>query len=77
MSNCFESDMNAPMKVRAAAHIAYALHNEAEVFSNGADFNLEQAFSKVGAIDQVLGDGVVWPLLSQLDRDAEPSSRGG
>lgn len=44
MSNCFESDMNAPMKVRAAAHIAYALHNEAEAFSNGADFNLEQAF---------------------------------
>lgn len=77
MSNCFVSDVNASMKVRAEAHIAYALHNEAEVFSNGADFNLEQAFSKVGAIDQVLGGGVVWPLLSQLDRDAEPSSRGG
>lgn len=77
MSNCFGSDMNAPMTVRAAAHIAYALHNEAEVFSNGVDFNLEQAFSTVGAIDRVLGGGVVWPLLSQLDRDAEPPSRGG
>jgi len=61
------SRADAHMSIRVAAHLAYALHNEAEAASNNSDFQVEEARAKIAAIDQILGvsDGSV--LLSRLD----------
>ena len=61
------SVVDAPMNVRVAAHIAYALHNEAEAVYTNADFALDGASQKIAAIDQILGvtDGAA--LLSRFD----------
>lgn len=56
-----------PMSVRIAAHMAYALHNEAEVAYSNADSQLGHATQKITAIDQVLDvtDGAA--LLSRFN----------
>ncbi|WP_018925620.1 hypothetical protein [Pseudomonas umsongensis] len=61
------SEVDAPMSVRIAAHMAYALHNEAEAVYNTADFHLGRATMKIAAIDQILGvtDGAA--LLSKFN----------
>ncbi|PBP94037.1 hypothetical protein [Pseudomonas congelans] len=60
-------DVTAPMSVRVAAHIAYALHNEAEAAYNNADFRIVNASVKIAAIDRILGvtDGAA--LLSKFN----------
>ena len=45
----------APADVRFAAHLAYALHNEASALAEGNDFDISSALQKVGAIDGILG----------------------
>lgn len=59
-------DVDAPMSVRVAAHMAYALHNEAEVAYGNADFQLECATQKICAIDQILGVSDGAALLSRF-----------
>ncbi|RMR58100.1 hypothetical protein ALP83_101488 [Pseudomonas syringae pv. actinidiae] len=58
-------DVDAPMSVRVAAHMAYALHNEAEAVYSNADFEIADASLKIYAIDQILG---VTDGASLLDR---------
>ncbi|UFH50441.1 hypothetical protein [Pseudomonas sp. KNUC1026] len=58
-------DVDAPMSVRVAAHMAYALHNEAEAVFNNTDFEIGDASVKIHAIDQILG---VTDGASLLDR---------
>ncbi|TDV42299.1 hypothetical protein EC919_11817 [Pseudomonas graminis] len=55
------------MNVRVAAHIAYALHNEAEAAYSNADFQLDCATQKLAAIDQILGVSDGAALLSRFD----------
>ncbi|WP_110970431.1 hypothetical protein [Pseudomonas huaxiensis] len=64
------SDVDAPMSVRVAAHMAYALHNEAEAVYNNSGFQIEQVSAKIAAIDQILGvtDGAA--LLRRLGAEA-------
>jgi hypothetical protein len=45
----------APTDVRFAAHLAYALHNEASALAEGNDFDVSSALQKVRAIDGILG----------------------
>jgi hypothetical protein len=40
--------------VRAAAHLAYALHNEADAVLRGEDFDVERAVDRLRAIDRML-----------------------
>ncbi|NMY71883.1 hypothetical protein [Pseudomonas sp. WS 5414] len=61
------SAVDAPMSVRVAAHIAYALHNEAESVYTNADFALDGASQKIAAIDQILGVTNGAALLSRFD----------
>ena len=63
-------DVDAPMSVRVAAHMAYAVHNEAEAAYNNADFQIAKASFKIAAIDQILGvtDGAA--LLSRFNVEA-------
>ncbi len=66
------TDVDASMSVRVAAHMAYALHNEAEAAYNNADFQIANASFKIAAIDQILGvtDGA--ELLSKFNLDKRP-----
>lgn len=61
------SDVDAPMSVRVAAHMAYALHNEAEAAYSNAEFQLDCANQKIAAIDQILGVSDGAALLSRFD----------
>lgn len=63
LSDYVGSSVDADMSVRVAAHIAYALHNEALAVSEGKSFDLTTARSKVTAIDGVLGKKVSERLL--------------
>lgn len=49
------SESEAPTDVRLAAHLAYALHNEASALAAGTGFDLSAALKKVVAIDGILG----------------------
>lgn len=48
------SENEAPPAVRFAAHLAYALHNEALASAAGAGFDVNTALEKVAAIDGIL-----------------------
>lgn len=48
------SENDAPMDIRVAAHIAYALHTEAMAVASGDSFDLAAAIRKVEAIDSIL-----------------------
>jgi hypothetical protein len=41
--------------VRIAAHLAYALHNDALAVLEGNGFNAEDALKRVAALDSLLG----------------------
>jgi hypothetical protein len=62
LSGYIGSTVEADTSVRVAAHLAYALHNEAEAVANGGSFNLEVARSKIRAVDKMFGEN----LLSRL-----------
>jgi hypothetical protein len=73
LANYLGSDAGAPTCVRIAAHMAYALHNEAEAADNNADVQIDHAHIKIAAIDQTLSvtDGAA--LLSRFDRESKVS----
>lgn len=45
--------------VRRAAHIAYALHNEALAIAEGRSFSREDALGKLAAVDAMFGERYV------------------
>ena len=48
------AENEAPLEVRLAAHIAYALHNEASgLVVDGSGFYVNSALRKVAAIDKI------------------------
>ncbi|WP_081677855.1 hypothetical protein [Novilysobacter defluvii] len=49
------SQSTSELPVRAAAHLAYALHNEADNALRGNTFDAEQAIERLGAVDRMLG----------------------
>lgn len=49
------SENDAPADVRIAAHLAYALHNEASALAAGSGFDVSAALKKVAAIDGIVG----------------------
>jgi hypothetical protein len=46
---------DAPIQTRIAAHLAYALHNEAEIIHKGRPVDVNVALARIAAIDSVLG----------------------
>jgi hypothetical protein len=48
------SENEAPHGVRLAAHVAYALHNEAAALVKAGKFDVAAALRKVAAIDNVV-----------------------
>lgn len=64
------SDNEAPMDVRFAAHLAYALHNEASALAAGTGFDVSLALQKVVAIDGILGTDDGKRLVSLWNTEA-------
>jgi len=58
------SEVDAPMEVRFAAHLAYALHNEAEAITEGRSFDMNAALRRVAAIDNILDGNEAARLLA-------------
>jgi hypothetical protein len=63
LSSYIGTSADADMSVRIAAHIAYALHNEALLVCEGKTFDLASAVAKIEAIDGLLGQPVSERLL--------------
>jgi hypothetical protein len=63
LSSYVGTSVDGDMSVRIAAHIAYALHNEALAVSEGRAFDFPAAVSKIKAIDGLLGQRVSERLL--------------
>ncbi len=69
-------EADAPMCVRVAAHMAYALHNEAEAAYSNTDYQLDRAIRKISAIDEVLGVSDGAALLSRFENEATLTPHG-
>jgi hypothetical protein len=54
LSPYIDNEVDAPMQVRLAAHLAYALHNEALAVTEGSSFDMHAALRRVAAIDNIL-----------------------
>lgn len=54
LSSYIGSENEAPIHLRFAAHLAYALHNEASALAAGGRFDVDAALKKVAAIDGIL-----------------------
>lgn len=55
LSSYLGSENDAPPDVRFAAHLAYALHNEALALAAGTGFDVKDALRKVAAIGGIVG----------------------
>ncbi|MDO8331936.1 MAG: hypothetical protein Q7T36_15835 [Fluviicoccus sp.] len=55
LSGHLGSMCKSPIEVRVAAHMAYALHNEALEIIEGRHFDVGSALKKIEAIDNILG----------------------
>ena len=49
------SENTAELPIRIAAHLAYALHNDAETLLHGKSFQVGAALTRVEVIDRILG----------------------
>jgi len=56
--------------VRRAAHLAYALHNEALAVIEGRTFDGAKALDKVRAVDRMFGESFAPRFQSHLSNDA-------
>ena len=61
-------DSPAEPAVRAAAHLAYALHNQALAVLQGKSFNVEQAVEAIARVDQQFGENFVQQLEEATNR---------
>jgi len=55
LSGHLGSDSTSESSVRIAAHLAYALHNQADAVLHGGTFDPQTAAASLGAVDRVLG----------------------
>lgn len=66
------SDCDAPPHLRQAAHLAYALHNQAEAVLAGQSFDVEAALASIGAFDRFLGSNYRERFRAALHIDEQP-----
>ena len=55
LSSCLGSQNDTDISVRQAAHLAYALHNEALAIVEGGSFDPEAVAQRLAAVDSMLG----------------------
>jgi hypothetical protein len=77
LGNYLGSGIEADQGIREAAHLSYALHNEAEAIARGGDFDLGAAIRRVEAIESILpGSSVSKHVLSLLNAKDAPVQTG-
>jgi hypothetical protein len=64
------SDDTPDPAVKAAAHLAYALHNQADAILQGRTFDPKQAIESLSAVDRMLATNFQARLLQSVSRDA-------
>ena len=64
------SDNTTDIPVRAAAHLAYALHNQADAVLQGSSFDPQRAVDALGAVDQLLATDFQARLSGALGHEA-------
>jgi hypothetical protein len=64
------SDCSSDLSVRTAAHLAYALHNQAEAILHGESFDPQQAISALGGVDRLLAADLQNRLAMAIGHEA-------
>ena len=57
------SDSTSDLSVRTAAHLAYALHNEADSILHGGSFDVQRAVERLGAVDNLFASNLESRLM--------------
>ncbi len=70
LSNHLGSDSTSDMSIRAAAHLAYALHNQADAALQGNAFDPRQATDALDGVDRLLGTNFQARLSSAIGHEA-------
>jgi hypothetical protein len=64
------SDCASDQSVRTAAHLAYALHNQADAILQGKSFDIQQAIASLEGVDQLLAAGLQRRLAMVVGHEA-------
>jgi hypothetical protein len=64
------SDSTSDPAVRAAAHLAYALHNQADAALQGRTFDAQQGFASIGGVDRMLSTNFQARLSEAIGHEA-------
>lgn len=59
-------NVNADSSIRIAAHLVYALHNEALAIKDGHSFDIDVALKSISAIDKIVGEEYADYFIKQL-----------
>ena len=70
LANHLGSDSTSDLSVRAAAHLAYALHNQADAILQGSTFDPQQATAALGAVDRLLATNFKARLSGAIGHEA-------
>jgi hypothetical protein len=70
LANHLGSDNTSDMSIRAAAHLAYALHNQADAVLQGASFDPQRAVDALGAVDRLLATNFQARLSDAVGHEA-------
>jgi len=64
------SDSTSDLSIRAAAHLAYALHNQADAVLQGNAFDPQQAKEALGDVDRLLATNFQTRLSAAISGEA-------
>lgn len=59
LANHLGSDSTSDLSIRTAAHLAYALHNQADTVLQGGTFDPQQAIAALGKVDRLLATSLL------------------
>lgn len=65
------SECDSHPSIRAAAHLSYALHNEADAVMQGASFDVVQAVARLAAVDRMLATDFQDRLAKATSQEVE------
>ena len=72
LSSCLGSDNAGDLCVRQAAHLAYALHNEALSVMEGGSFETGHISDRLRAVDRMLGSDFFFRFAALLGEPQPP-----
>jgi hypothetical protein len=70
LANHLGSDSTSDLSIRAAAHLAYALHNQADAVLQGNSFDPQQATEALAGVDRLLATNFQARLFGAIGHEA-------